>query len=77
MSGKVVRHTLIHRQDNNPVVDDMASPVAEYLSMVGEAHILAERLSDLKTEYLVLVDQHEFGLHSLRYSPLMKIRCPC
>lgn len=39
--------------------DQMLPPVAEYLSMVGEAHILAERLSDLKTEYLVLVDQHE------------------
>ncbi|OQE95311.1 hypothetical protein PENNAL_c0002G10320 [Penicillium nalgiovense] len=27
--------------------------------MVGEARILAERLSELRTEYLVLVDQHE------------------
>ncbi|KAJ5616625.1 hypothetical protein N7537_001739 [Penicillium hordei] len=33
--------------------------VADYFSMVGEAHILMERLSELETEYLVLVDQRE------------------
>ncbi|OQE29206.1 hypothetical protein PENFLA_c004G05893 [Penicillium flavigenum] len=39
--------------------DQMLPQVANYLSMVGEARILAERLSELKTEYLVLIDQHE------------------
>ncbi|KAJ6188161.1 hypothetical protein N7519_003069, partial [Penicillium mononematosum] len=39
--------------------DQRLPQVADYLSMVGEARILAERLSELKTEYLVLIDQHE------------------
>ncbi|KAF7515146.1 hypothetical protein PCG10_003898, partial [Penicillium crustosum] len=33
--------------------------VGDYFSMVGEARRLTERLSELETEYLVLVDQRE------------------
>ncbi|KAJ5384067.1 hypothetical protein N7517_001978 [Penicillium concentricum] len=39
--------------------DQTLPQVADYLSMVGEARILAERLSELEKEYLVLVDQRE------------------
>jgi hypothetical protein len=39
--------------------DQVLPQVADYLSMIGEARILAERLSQLETEYLVLVDQRE------------------
>ncbi|KXG48437.1 uncharacterized protein PGRI_023070 [Penicillium griseofulvum] len=39
--------------------DQVVPQVADYLSMIGEARILAERLSQLETEYLVLVDQRE------------------
>ncbi|KAJ5513685.1 hypothetical protein N7463_003237 [Penicillium fimorum] len=39
--------------------DQILPQVADYLAMVGEARILAERLSELETEYLVLVDQRE------------------
>ncbi|KAJ5835430.1 hypothetical protein N7447_001456 [Penicillium robsamsonii] len=45
-------YTSEYEDQNLPQVDD-------YLAMVGEARILAERLSELKTEYLVLVDQRE------------------
>ncbi|KAJ5960870.1 uncharacterized protein N7479_008020 [Penicillium vulpinum] len=40
--------------------EDQISPqVADYLSMVGETRILADRLSELETNYLTLVDQRE------------------
>ncbi|KAJ5189089.1 hypothetical protein N7491_005412 [Penicillium cf. griseofulvum] len=39
--------------------DQVLPQVADYLSMIGEARILAERLAQLETEYLVLVDQRE------------------
>lgn len=39
--------------------DEILPQAADYLSMVGEARILTERLSELETEYLVLVDQRE------------------
>ncbi|CAI7571002.1 unnamed protein product [Penicillium glandicola] len=39
--------------------DQMLPHVADYLSMVGEVRVLVERLSELETEYLVLVDQRE------------------
>jgi hypothetical protein len=37
--------------------DEVSSQMAEYLSMVEETRILFERLSDIETEYLMLVDQ--------------------
>ena len=39
--------------------DQISPAVAEYLSMIGEARILVERLSELETEYLILVNQRE------------------
>jgi hypothetical protein len=46
--------------DYNSVHGDQTSPaVAEYLSMVDEARILMEQLSELETEYLMLINQRE------------------
>ncbi|KAJ5164008.1 uncharacterized protein N7500_005838 [Penicillium coprophilum] len=39
--------------------DHILPPVADYPSVVDKARILTERLSELETEYLVLVDQRE------------------
>ncbi|KAJ5773826.1 hypothetical protein N7457_008722 [Penicillium paradoxum] len=39
--------------------DEPSPQMAEYLSMVGEARILVERLSEMETEYLILSEQRE------------------